>query len=115
MFIAFAVVGILLAVILMASAAVTFARQEKVVAPILGLGVPDSWLPRLATLKAAGGLGLLVGVWVPMLGVAAAIGVILYFIGAIVAHLRVKDYNIAPDVVIFVLAVAALVLNLASA
>ncbi|MFD7221079.1 DoxX family protein [Streptomyces sp. NPDC059892] len=82
---------------------------------MLGLGVPESWLPRLATLKAAGAVGLVVGLWVPLLGAVAAIGVALYFIGAALTHLRAKDYAIAPVVVLFLLAVAALVLRLASA
>ncbi|RYJ24739.1 integral membrane protein [Streptomyces sp. L-9-10] len=115
MFIAYAVVGILLAVALTGSAVGTFTRQEKIVGSMLGLGVPESWLPRLATLKAAGAVGLVVGLWVPLLGAAAAIGVVLYFIGAAVTHLRAKDYAIAPVVVLFLLAVAALVLRLASA
>lgn len=115
MFIAYAVVGILLAAVLTGSAVATFTRQEKVVGSMLGVGVPESWLPRLATLKAAGAVGLLVGLAIPLLGVAAAIGVILYFIGAAITHLRVKDYAIAPVVVILLIAVAALVLRLASA
>ncbi|MFF3749855.1 DoxX family protein [Streptomyces sp. NPDC002018] len=115
MFIAYAVVGILLAAVLTGSAFATFTRQEAVVGSMSSLGVPDSWFPRLAALKAAGAVGLVVGLWVVPLGVAAAIGVILYFIGAAITHLRVKDYAIAPVVVIFLLAVAALVLRLASA
>ncbi|MFE4370118.1 DoxX family protein [Streptomyces sp. NPDC056835] len=115
MFIAYAVVGILLAVALTGSAVGTFTRQEKIVGSMTGIGVPESWLPRLATLKAAGAVGLVVGLWVPLLGVAAAIGVVLYFIGAVLMHLRAKDYAIAPAAVLFLLAVAALVLRLASA
>lgn len=82
---------------------------------MIGVGVPEAWLPRLASLKAAGAVGLLAGLAVPLLGVAAAIGVILYFIGAALTHLRVKDYAIAPAVVILLIAVVALVLRLASA
>ncbi|MEV0035335.1 DoxX family protein [Streptomyces sp. NPDC050804] len=115
MFIAYAVVGILLAAVLAASAVATITRQESVVGSMSKVGVPDSWLPRLATLKAAGAVGLVIGLWVPALGVAAAIGVVLYFIGAAIAHLRVKDYEIAPAVGLFLLAAAALVLRLASA
>lgn len=115
MFIAYAVVGILLAAVLTASAFATFTRQEAVVGSMSKLGVPDTWFPRLATLKAAGAAGLLIGLWLAPLGVAAAIGVTLYFIGAAIYHLRAKDYAIAPVAVIFLLAVASLVLRLASA
>ncbi|MEU4076169.1 DoxX family protein [Streptomyces venezuelae] len=52
---------------------------------------------------------------VPALGGAAAIGVALYFLGALITHLRAKDYEIAPVVIITLLAIAALVLRTASA
>lgn len=51
----------------------------------------------------------------PLIGSAAAIGVVLYFIGAVVTHLRVKDYEIAPPVALALLAAAALVLRVLSA
>ncbi|KIF68222.1 membrane protein [Streptomyces sp. AcH 505] len=114
MFIAYAVVGLLLAVALAGSAFATFTRQETVVTSMKSVGVPDSWLPRLATLKAAGAVGLVAGLWVPYLGVAAAVGVALYFIGALIFHVRAKAYAMAPAAVFVVLAVVALVLRLAS-
>jgi hypothetical protein len=46
---------------------------------------------------------------------AAAIGIILFFVGAITIHLRAGDYSFAPAVVFGLLAVAALVLRLPSA
>ncbi|MEN8650560.1 DoxX family protein [Streptomyces sp. 21So2-11] len=91
MFIAYAVVAGLLAAALLASATFTFNRQEQIVSSMTKLEVPDSWLPRLAALKAAGALGLLVGLVVVPIGVAAAIGVVLYFIGALIFHLRARD------------------------
>jgi hypothetical protein len=54
----------------------------------------------LGTLKLAGAAGLLVGlVGPPAIGIAAATGLVLYFIGAVIAHLRARVlYNIAfPD------------------
>jgi len=58
--------------------------------------VPRSWLPMLGTLKLAGALGLLVGLGLPVIGIAAATGLVLYFIGAVIAHLRARVlYNIA--------------------
>ena len=58
----------------------------------------------------AGALGLLAGIaWAPI-GIAAAIGVILYMVGAIVAHLRVGDrHGIASPLLPLALAIAALV------
>ncbi|KJY26125.1 DoxX family protein, partial [Streptomyces sp. NRRL S-495] len=41
----------------------------------------------------AGAAGLLVGLAVPALGVAAAIGLILYFLGAVITCLRARSYK----------------------
>ncbi|MFI6943302.1 DoxX family protein [Streptomyces sp. NPDC050418] len=115
MFLAYAIVGVLLALALAASATLTFSRNPAIVESMDKVGVPGSWLPRLAALKAAGAVGLLVGLAVPFIGVAAGIGVVLYFIGAVVFHVRAKDYAVAPVVVLVLLAAAAVVLRLASA
>jgi len=108
-------------VTLMAIAANTFAatadfmRLKFVLITAAKVGVPESWLPMLGTLKAAGALGLLVGlIGVPLIGTAAAVGLILFFVGAITAHLRVRDYSIGPAVTFLLLAMATLVLGLAS-
>jgi DoxX-like family len=45
--------------------------------------VPHSWVFALGLLKAAGALGLLVGIGFPQIGVAASVGLILFFVGAL--------------------------------
>ncbi|MGC5015442.1 DoxX family protein [Streptosporangium sp. DT93] len=76
------------------------------------VGVPPSWLPALAALKAAGAAGLLLGlVGVRPLGVAAAAGLCLFFAGAVAFHVRARVFhNIAFPGAYLVLAVASLVL-----
>ncbi|WP_283139139.1 DoxX family protein [Rhizohabitans arisaemae] len=74
--------------------------------------VPWSWLPFLGALLAAGSLGLLVGLVVPLLGTLAAAGLVLYFLGAFGAHLRARDYDFRFWSVFFSLAVATLAVNL---
>ncbi|MER5873631.1 DoxX family protein [Streptomyces sp. NPDC002044] len=111
MFIAYAVVGVLLALALTASATFTLRRNDQVLANMRKVEVPESWLPRLAALKAAGAVGLVAGLWFAALGVAAAAGVTLYFVGAVIAHLRVKDHELAPAAVLALLAAAALILR----
>ena len=74
--------------------------------------VPRSWLPVLGTLLAAGALGLLAGFVVPLLGTLAAVGLVLYFLGALVAHLRVGSRKLVGWAVFFATAVAALAVNL---
>ncbi|MCX5298524.1 DoxX family protein [Streptomyces sp. NBC_00193] len=114
MFIAYAVVAGLLALTLAASATFTLQRNPAITESMRKVGVPDSWLPRLATLKAAGAIGLVAGLWLTPLGIAAAIGVTLYFLGAILTHVRAKDYDFAPAAVLALVAVAALVLRAAA-
>jgi nicotinamide riboside transporter PnuC len=79
------------------------------------VGVPRSWLPVLAVLKAAGALGLVVGLaGVRPIGAAAAAGLVLFFIGAVMAHVRARVfYNIAFPTSYLACAVAALTLTLA--
>lgn len=75
--------------------------------------VPRSWIPRLGMVLAAGSLGLLAGFAVPLLGTLAAVGLVLYFTGALIAHLRVGSRNLVGWAVFFSTAVATLVLNVA--
>jgi len=67
----------------------------------------------LGAIKTAGALGLLVGFAAPLLGTAAAVGLVLFFICALVVQLRVRYYKLAIWAVFFVLAVSALTVNLA--
>jgi len=72
------------------------------------VGVPLKYFPLLAACEFAGALGLVVGIWWPAIGVAAGIGLVLYFVGAVVSHLRVKGMGSAA----FMLFVAAGALTL---
>ena len=92
-----------------------FMRAKFVLNTAARLGVPESWMTMLGTLNAAAALGLLLGlIGVPLIGTAAAVGLVLFFVGAIITHLRVRDYSIGPPAAFFLLAVAALVLGLVS-
>jgi NAD/NADP transhydrogenase alpha subunit len=108
-------------VTLMAIAASTFVaianfiRLEFVLSTAAKVGVSESWMTTLGTLNAAAALGLLLGlIGVPLIGTAAAVGLVLYFVGAIITHLRARDHSIGPAAAFLVLAVAALVLGLVS-
>jgi hypothetical protein len=91
-----------------------FTQAEFVLANMTRLGVAKSWLPMLGILKAAGVLGLLAGIGIPAIGVAASVGLVLFFVAAIITHLRARDYSLGPAIVFLMLAVAAMVLRLAS-
>ncbi|MCW2917279.1 MAG: putative integral rane protein [Actinomycetia bacterium] len=115
MFIAYAVVGVLLALVLLASARAKLTQDKRVVDGLTGIGVPLSMFPFLATCEIAGAAGLLVGLWYAPLGIAAAIGVVLYFIGAAGVHLRKRDFKGLPNaLVILIFAAAALSLRAVS-
>ena len=74
------------------SAVSMFARAKWVVEPITEYGVPRSWWTWLGTAKAAGAAGLLAGLFWPPIGIAAAIGLVLYFGGALVTVARARSY-----------------------
>jgi DoxX-like family len=75
------------------SAGSVFFRAKWAVQPLADYGVPPSWWPWLATAKAAGAAGLLVGLFVPVIGVMAALGLVLYFIGAVATVMRPRVYS----------------------
>jgi hypothetical protein len=86
------------------------AESVKVVAD--KVRVSQEWMIPFGILLASGALGLLIGFAVPVLGTAAAIGLVLYFICALSAHLRVRDPGIGGAVSFLVLAVAAVITDL---
>ena len=114
MFTAYAVVSVLLAVMLAGSATADFVRYKKIGLLMAVMEVPESWMTSLGLIKAAGALGLLVGIGVPSVAVAAAVGIIAFFVGAVTIHLRAGDDSFALAVVFGLMAVATLVLRLAS-
>lgn len=75
--------------------------------------LPASTIPLWASLQLAGAVGLLFGLLgVPVIGVAAAIGLVLFFVGAALAHLRAHAYRTLPSPLFFLaLSVATLVLT----
>ncbi|MDA0647427.1 MULTISPECIES: DoxX family protein [Nonomuraea] len=77
------------------------------------LRVPRSWTLPLGLMLAAGSLGLLAGFAVPVLGLLAAAGLVLYFLGAFCVHLRARDHHFGAWSVFFALVAAALVVNVA--
>jgi hypothetical protein len=58
----------------------------------------DVHLPRrfwwvLTPVKLAAALGLVLGAWVPEIGFAACVGLVVYFVLAISAHIRARDFG----------------------
>ncbi|MEW2356796.1 DoxX family protein [Spirillospora sp. NPDC029432] len=103
---------------IIANTAITIAdlaRARFVLANSAEVGLPPAWLPYLAALKGAGAAGLLIGlVALPALAVAAATGLVLFFTGAVIAHVRARVFhNIAFPGGYLALAAASLALAVA--
>ncbi|NUP30936.1 MAG: DoxX family protein [Streptomycetaceae bacterium] len=88
-------------------------RAAFVVDPLVTYGVPEAWWTPLGIAKGAGALGLLVGLAVPAIGIAAAVCLIAYFLGAVVTVLRARSYATVAFPVLYLLpVVATLILSL---
>ncbi|MEU4762527.1 DoxX family protein [Actinosynnema sp. NPDC023794] len=108
------VVVTVLAILANAAVAVAdFARAGFVPANSAEVHVPGSWVPALGALKAAGAVGLLLGLLgAPVVGTAAAIGLVAFFAGAVGLHVRHRVWhNIAAPGASLALAAGSLVLG----
>jgi hypothetical protein len=90
------------------AASLNFVGAESVKVVADRVHISRGWMVPFGTLLAAGAVGLLAGLAVPPLGTAAAIGLVLYFICAVTAHLRVRDSGFGGAVFFLLLAAAAL-------
>jgi DoxX-like family len=107
----YVVITVITAIITAAVGIADFIPAGFVLANSAKVHVPRSWLPMLGTLKLAGAIGLLVGlVGLPAVGITAATGLVLFFLGAVIAHLRARVfYNIAFPGAYLALSAASLV------
>jgi SNF family Na+-dependent transporter len=90
------------------AACLDFAGAESVKAVADRVRVSRRWMVPFGALLASGAVGLVAGFAVPALGTAAAIGLVLYFICAVTAHLRVHDRRMGGALFFLLLAAAAL-------
>ncbi len=116
MHVAYLVITILFALFAVVSGMLKIRRHPLQVRVIHEtVGIPLKYLPLLAACLFAGAAGLVLGIWWPPLGIAAGIGLALYFVGAVVAHLRVGDIKgVGPAAFWMVLAAGALALRILS-
>jgi DoxX-like family len=114
MFTAYIVVTVVTAAANIYAATNDFIRPKWLLGNMSKLRVPESSLRILGVLRAAGAAGLLIGIGVPLIGLAAAVGLTLFFIGAVITHFRAHDLSLGNGVpVMFLgLALAALALSI---
>ena len=108
------IVAVLLGIAALGSAFGKLSRNPKVVESMHSVGVTDPQMRGLAVLEILGALGLLLGIWLPWLGVLAAACLTLYFLGAVVSHLRAKQglKEVAAPIALTVLALITTALEL---
>ena len=112
--IALDIVAGLLALAALASAVGKLKKTPDVVKTLTSVGVTPQQIPLLAGLEILGALGLAVGIWSKPLAVAASIGFVAYFLGAVASHVRAKgkfSELIAPGA-LMLLAFATVILEL---
>jgi predicted membrane channel-forming protein YqfA (hemolysin III family) len=85
------VLVILLAVACVGSSFADWKKVPQVMDSLERLKVPIGMRPLLPMFKMAGALGIIIGLRVKPLGIVAAFGLVLYFIGAVLFHMRAKD------------------------
>ncbi|WP_165242697.1 DoxX family protein [Corynebacterium lizhenjunii] len=108
--------SIVLALILVGDALLSLRPAPFIAECLSGVKLPRDWWWALILIKTLAAAGLLVGLWVPGVGIAAMVGVIAYFLAAAAAHVRAGFLGSAFWVnclSMLALSVAALALTLA--
>lgn len=110
---AFVILGGFLGLAISLSAVGKIKRIPGAIESIASVGVKESQYNQLALLEILGALGLFLGIWMPIIGIAASIGITLYFVGALTAHLRKKDSvaKFFPALLLLVVAIATMILQ----
>lgn len=113
--IALVILATLLGLMTAFSAVGKFSKNPKAVDMLRQLGITDSQIRMLGIVEVLGALGLLIGIWIPILGLLAAIGFVLYFLGAMIAHVRAKDpmKDSAPALILLILSIIVTILQFA--
>lgn len=78
-------------------------RAKPIRHNLRAVDVPRKWWNPMAVVEFLGAAGLIIGLVFPPLGILAAVGVMLYFAGAVVAHIRTRDPNVVPSGLFMVL------------
>jgi len=113
-FIATIVLSVLVGAAVLGSGAAKLAAAKQSIAIRDRLGVTPGLWRGIGILEVAAAAGLAAGLAVPVLGLAAAVGLVLLLIGAIATHARAHDLsNAVPAVGLLLLTIAAAITRLA--
>lgn len=88
--------------------------NAQVISNLTALGLSAGNIKALAVLELAGAAGLLIGIWLPVLGLAASAAFIAYFAGAVIMHVRHGDAvkELAPAAILGVIAIISTLVQL---
>lgn len=117
MFVATVIVSALLALAFLGAGSGKVAMNKAAQEQAAHAGFSQAAYRRIGALELVGAVGAVVGLWFAPLGVAAAAGLALLMVGAVVVHVRIKDEPklALPAAAFGLLSVAVVVLRLATA
>jgi uncharacterized membrane protein YphA (DoxX/SURF4 family) len=89
-------------------------KVPDVMTAMAAVGIKPNQIPVLAFLEIAGGLGIIAGIWSPVLGVLSSACLAVYFAGALLAHYlkKHKPADFGAALGIFIIACVTTVLQL---
>ena len=107
-------ITLIVAIVVVISSIMKLRRSPRVVQTIHEVvGVPLEYFPLLALCEVVGAVGLVLGIFRPLVGIVSGMALVLFFIGAILSHLRVRDFGGAvPAFLMFVAVTIALAMRL---
>ncbi|SCE96825.1 DoxX-like family protein [Micromonospora viridifaciens] len=116
MFIAAVILSVLLAIGFALASLPKMSAADSMVAELGRLGVSNGLGRLIGALEFLGAAGLVIGLWIGPLGIAAATGLVLLMAGAVIYHLKAHDSakKTMPSLVLLLLSAAALALRSAS-
>ena len=83
--------AVVFALIALVSAMGKLRKMPQVMESMAHVVVKPNQIPLLAYLEIAGAVGILIGIAISKLAFVSAGALTLYFLGAVIAHLRIKD------------------------
>jgi hypothetical protein len=110
------VLSALLIIAAIGSAIADLTHQPKVMESLVRIGCKPGFERVLAGLKIAGALGVTAGIWLRPLGILATECLAVYFLCAVLAHVRVKDplSESIPAAVLLAVSIGAAMTHLAT-
>jgi putative oxidoreductase len=105
------IVQVVLGLLFVLIGSMTVAGRKMFVENFRRFGYPQWFRVVTGSLEVLGGLGLLIGIWLPWLAALASAGLALVMLGAVSTHLRIREplQKIALPIVMGALAVVVAV------